>query len=179
MIDSYEIYKKSKKIIRATETHDAIKIAKQLGIEVISVNYFNNLLGMYTYQYRSRFIFINSNMDEYLTQMVVAHEIGHDLFHRELAKGNGLKEFELFRMQKNTTEYEANAFAAHILLDTDKFIELAHEGYDVAQIAMQMNTEINLALIKLQELIRLGYDLRMPMDTRGDFLKKIKAERGY
>lgn len=179
MIDSIGIYKRANNFVRMCETRDSLKIAKEVGIDVIRVNYFKSLLGMYTYHLRKRFIIINIEMDDYLTQMVVAHEIGHDYLHRELAKGEALKEFELFRMQKNTTEYEANAFAAHILLDTDKFIELAHEGYDVAQIAMQMNTEINLALIKLQELIRLGYDLRMPMDTRGDFLKKIKAERGY
>ena len=84
-----------------------------------------------------------------------------------------MREFELFRMQ-SSTEYEANAFAAHLLIDTDECLEYAREGYDVVQIARMMNSEINLMLIKLQELIRLGYNLRLPMEPRNDFFKKIK-----
>lgn len=42
--------------------------------------------------------------DEYLTQMVCEHEIWHDTYHRELANGEELKEFELFRMQSPTEQ---------------------------------------------------------------------------
>jgi Zn-dependent peptidase ImmA (M78 family) len=77
---------------------------------------------------------------------------------------------------KNSTEYEANAFAAHLLIDTGECLEYAREGYDVVQIASLMNSEINLMLIKLQELIRLGYNLRLPMEPRNDFFKKIRAD---
>ena len=86
-----------------------------------------------------------------------------------------MREFELFRMQ-SSTEYEANAFAAHLLIDTDECLEYAREGYDVVQIARMMNSEINLMLIKLQELNRLGYNLRLPMEPRSDFFKKIRAD---
>ncbi len=85
-----------------------------------------------------------------------------------------MKEFELFRM-KSAIEYEANAFAAHILIDTDECLEYARNGYDVVQIAKMMNSEINLMLIKLQELIRLGYDIRVPFEPRSDFFKNIKV----
>lgn len=119
-------------------------------------------------------MFLNVRMDEYLTQMVAGHELGHDTLHRDLAKGEGLREFELFRMT-NLTEYEANAFCAHILIDSDECYEYARNGYDVVSIAKMMNSEINLMLIKLQEMIRLGYDLRLPMEPRSDFFKNIRA----
>lgn len=119
-------------------------------------------------------MFLNDRMDEYLTQMVAGHELGHDVFHRDLAKGEGLREFELFRMT-STTEYEANAFCAHILIDSNECFEYARNGYDVVTIAKLMNSEINLMLIKLQEMIRLGYDLRLPMEPRSDFFKSIRA----
>ena len=113
-------------------------------------------------------------MDEYLSLMVAGHELGHDVYHRELAKGEGIREFELFRMQ-SATEYEANAFAAHLLIDTDECLDYARDGLDVVQIAKAMNSEINLMLIKLQELVRLGYNIRVPFEPRSDFFKNIKA----
>ena len=119
-------------------------------------------------------MFLNDRMDEYLTQMVAGHELGHDMFHRNLAKGEGLREFELFRMT-NTTEYEANAFCAHILIDSNECYAYARNGCDVVTIAKLMNSEINLMLIKLQEMIHLGYDLRLPMEPRSDFFKSIRA----
>ena len=174
MIDSEGIYKKVDNLIDKYGTRDPLILAPQLGIEVNYVDYFNSLLGMYVYRWRHRAIFLNDGMDEYLTKMVCGHEIGHDFFHRDLAGEEGLKEFQLFRMQ-SPTELEANIFNAHLLLDTNECIELARNGYDVWHIASEMNSEMNLVLIKLQELSRLGYNLRLPMEPQSDFFKNLKA----
>lgn len=174
MIDSAEIYKKANNLVQMHGTRNTITLAKYSNIMVIPVDYFTNLLGMYVFRWKHRVMFLNSKMDDYLTLMVAGHELGHDAYHRELAKGEGMKEFELFRM-KSSIEYEANAFAAHILIDTDECLEYARNGYDVVQIAKMMNSEINLMLIKLQELIRLGYDIRVPFEPRSDFFKNIKV----
>jgi len=104
---------------------------------------------------------------------VLAHEIGHDIFHRNLAS-NGLKEFELFDM-KNTTEYEANIFGSHLLIDNDEVLALARDGYDIVQISSMLNSHINLLLIKMQEMNKMGYDFNVPYRPEGDFLKKIKV----
>lgn len=172
MINSEDIYRKAGLAVSRFGTRDPIKIAGESGVEIIFTDGFKNLLGMYAYQWRKRAIILNSRMDDYLTLMVAAHELGHDTFHRELAKDGRFKEFELFRM-KDSAEYEANAFAAHILIDTEECLELAHSGYDVVHIAKAMNSEINLMLIKIQELIRLGYELRLPMSPQSDFFKNI------
>jgi Zn-dependent peptidase ImmA (M78 family) len=108
-----------------------------------------------------------------MRQMVLAHEIGHDIFHRNLAS-NGLKEFELFDM-KNTTEYEANIFGSHLLIDNDEVLALARDGYDIVQISSMLNSHINLLLIKMQEMNKMGYDFNVPYRPEGDFLKKIKV----
>ena len=174
MIDSVGIYKKANSLVQMHGTRNTIKLAQASGVEVIQVDYFNDLLGMYVYRWKHRAMFLNDRMDEYLMQLVAGHELGHDAYHRELAKGEGMKEFELFRMQ-SSTEYEANAFAAHLLIDTDDCLDYVRNGYDVVQIAKAMNSEINLVLIKLQELNRLGYHLRIPFEPRSDFFKNIKA----
>lgn len=174
MIDSKGIYRKANELVQLYASRDALAIAEHIGIDIVYVDYFKHLLGMYAYRWKHRVIFLNEHLDAYMIQMVAGHEIGHDIFHRKLAKGDGLKEFELFRM-RNAAEYEANAMAAHILIDTDECLEYARSGYDVIQLAKIMNSEINLMLIKLQELNKLGYNLHVPMNPRSDFLKNIKA----
>ena len=115
-MDSKAIYQKANALVRQTGTRDAEKIAKEIGIWIYNEPSFDALLGMYTFRWNHRLIFLNPRMDHYLRQMVIAHELGHDSEHRERAKASadGLKEFTLFQM-KDTTEYEANAFASHIL----------------------------------------------------------------
>ena len=174
MIDSKGIYKKANDLVLQYGTRNTLVLAESTGIDVMQVGYFKDLLGMYTCRWKHRVMFLNDRMDPYLTQMVAGHEMGHDIYHRALAKGTGLREFELFRMQ-SSTEYEANAFAAHVLIDTDECLECVRNGYDVVEAAKAMNSEINLMLIKLQELIRLGYGFKLPRPPESDFFKNIRA----
>ena len=174
MIDSKSIYSRANNLVQTYGTRNTLTLAQNIGIDVVPVDCFKELLGMYTYKWKHRVMFLNDRMDEYLTQMVAGHEMGHDIYHRDLAKGEGLREFELFRMQ-SSTEYEANAFAAHVLIDTEECLDYARNGYDVVQTASAMNSEINLMLIKLQELNRLGYNLKIPVTPRSDFFKNIRA----
>ena len=136
----------------------------------------NDLLGMYTYRHKERHILLNSGMEHMVMQMVCGHEIGHDVFHRDLAKkGNALPEFTLFDM-RSKPEYEANAFAAHLIIDNDELVEYMQEGYDVVQLSAMMGTNINLMLIKLNEMNRMGWGLNLPYVPHADFLKQIKPE---
>lgn len=172
MIRSEEIYEKARKIIKRAGTRDVKAIARELNVEIYWNGTFESLLGMYTIIKKKKAIVLNNRLDEYMTSMVIAHELGHNVLHRELATQGAFQEFQLFDM-RSRTEYEANAFAAHLLIDTDEFVEMAHDGQDIMAIASAMGVNINLALIKLRELTNLGYDLRVPMEARGDFLKDI------
>lgn len=56
-------------------------------------------------------------------------------------------------------EYEANLFAANLLLDEDEIISHANMGYTYIQIAKIMNVNINLLLFKLNEMKKKGLKL--------------------
>ena len=173
---SEEIYEKASRIVKNCGTRDTLKIATELGIYIDYINNLENLLGMYTYRYKERHILLNANMEPMIMQMVCGHEIGHDVFHRDIAKNNkALPEFVLFDM-RSKPEYEANAFAAHLIIDDDELIEYMQQGYDVVQLAAMMNTNINLMLIKLNEMNRMGWQLNLPYVPHADFLRKIKPE---
>ena len=162
IIRSEEIYKKANSIVKSCGTRDTLKIARELGIHLHFLDNLNDLLGMYTYRHKERHILLNSNMEYLIMQMVCGHEIGHDTFHRDLAKGNEpLPEFVLFDM-RTKHEYEANAFASHLIIDDDELIDLMKQDYDVVQLSAAMGTNINLMLIKLNELNRMGWQLNLP-----------------
>lgn len=174
-MESYEIFKQAENLVRQSGTRNAEQIANDLGIRIYYEESFDDLLGMYTFRWNHRLIFLNPRIDGQLKKMVIAHELGHDQRHRDIAKaGQALKEFSLFSM-KDTTEYEANAFAAHLLLENDEVYSLAKQGIDVVQIAQCMGVDINLMLIKLQEMNNIGYDFKVPMEHDSRFFRKIKG----
>ncbi len=176
LIRSEEIYNKARSIVRCCGTRDTLKIAGELGIYVHYIDDFDKLLGMYTYRHKERHILLNSNMEEMVMQMVCGHEIGHDTFHRDLAKAdNSFPEFVLFDM-RTRHEYEANAFAAHVIIDDDELSDYMRKGYDVLQLSRAMNTNINLMLIKLNEMNRMGWRLDLPYVPHSDFLKDVRPE---
>ncbi len=86
-------------------------------------------------------------------------------------------EFELFNIT-NTTEYEANLFAANLLLDETTIEELISDGYDVVQIARQLGTNVNLLLLKLQQM-NDDNRLRLPDMPDRNFLGTISDDAGH
>lgn len=137
------IYHKANELVRRCGTRDTLRIASEIGIYIHQIGGFKELLGMYSYQHKERHILLNSNMDCITAQMVCGHEIGHDALHRDQAKiGMGLQEFTLFDM-RNEMEYEANAFAAHLRIDSEELLKLAGHGYDVVQLSSIMETNVN------------------------------------
>ena len=173
-MNSCEIFSQADELVKHSGGRNAKKIAEMLGIRIYYRSDFTNLLGMYTYQWKHRMSFISDRLGDELEQMVLAHEIGHDQRHRSLAAQTGLQEFSLFRMNNSRIEYEANAFAAHLLLDNDEVYSYARQGYDVVQTASAMNSDVNLILIKIQEMMKLGYEMNIPFETDSRFFRKIR-----
>ena len=73
----------------------------------------------------------------------------------------------------NAMEYEAHAFSAHLRIDNEELFDLMSQGHDVVQLSSIMETNINLMLVKLNELNRMGCQLNLPYIPRSDFLKNI------
>ena len=163
------INKKGASLIRQCGTRDPFKIAKDIGVQVMFVNDFKTLKGVYRVIKRNRWIFINANLSEQMQKIVCAHELGHDQLHREFAKGDGLMEFMLYNMDSRP-EFEANVLAAQILLPDDEVLEYIYAGYDAEQIARIMNTDINLVALKVATLNQQGYNFR-GIEHNSSFLK--------
>ena len=163
------IYDSVQSKIKKSRTRNPFTIAEDNGIMLIFDSNLNKMKGMYTIIKRNRIIIINDNMPERMQQIVCAHELGHDALHRQFAKDGGLREFMLYDM-KNRPEYEANMYAADLLLDDEEVMELAKDGYDMQQVAGILNTDINLIGLKMASMNYRGFDLRIGIEPKCDFL---------
>ena len=176
MIDSAGIYRMANNLVLSHGTRNALEIASAVGINVVFVDYFtDNVKAVYINRFGLASSFFNDKLLEtpYTLNEVGGHEMGHHFLHSDAAE-NGLTEFDLYHTN-NMMEYEANSFAAHLIIDTDECMELVKNGCDVITAAKILNVELPLLLIKLQELKRLGYKVTVPITVHGDFWKNIRV----
>ena len=109
-----------RRLLRRYGTSVPFELADCLGITILECHDFKLQKGAFKVILNNCFIFINANLSTEMKKLVCAHELGHALLHRPLGKTDtGLMEFELFDIT-NTTEYEANLFAANLLLDEEE-----------------------------------------------------------
>lgn len=164
------IYDSVQKRVKKSKSRNPFIIAEDNGIMLVFDKNLNKMKGMYTIIKRNRIIIINDNLSERMQKIVCSHELGHDALHREFAKQGALKEFMLYDM-KSRPEYEANMFAADLLMEDEEIMELAKSGYDMQQIAAILYTDINLVGLKMASMNYRGYDLRIGIEPRSDFLR--------
>lgn len=169
-IQTLEIVQTANNLVRDLGTRDPHKIARELGIEIIPMNY-KRQRGAYKVLLRNRFIFIKNDLHPVMENIVLLHEIGHDvLYRKEAVKAGGFKEFNIFNMQESRMEYEANVFVSQVSLDDEEILEYIRYGYDIQQIARAMHSDTNLVALKTDALIAQGYCLRH-QDYENRFLK--------
>ena len=135
-------------LIRRYHTGDPFQLARLLNIPVKFIDT-RQQKGFCRIILKNPFIFINRNMSEQMQRMTCAHELGHLLLHRQLlTQKQWLLEMELFDIQ-NDTEYEANVFAAQLLIDEKELMELSERGCDMIAAAAALDVNVNLLMIRL------------------------------
>ncbi len=125
-------------------TRDPEEIATGLDICVKWAD-IGSLKGMYTVLLGKPFIVVSDALDEVQSRQIIAHELGHDRLHRHFATDGILQETMLYNMTSQP-EFEANLFAAHLLLG-DEAEEMAKEGATLSDIAAALGVEERLVEI--------------------------------
>lgn len=146
MIASKEVITRADSILQKCRCRDPYKIARQCGIELI-VKELGALKGFYKVIYRNPFIFLNKSLPRSAARIVCAHELGHHLLHREFA-AFGFEETSLYS-PASRREYEANLFAAELLISDKEIEELLEYGYTEEQITAAIGMDKQLTSLKL------------------------------
>ena len=140
---------------RRTGTRDPFEYCEKEGIRVVCCPDFQNLKGMYKVILDERFIFLNGHLHRREAREVLAHEIGHDALHREMARDSVVQDHFLVDMTLKP-EYEANLFAASLLLSDERVLSLFREGKTTEEAASLLKTSPYLVNLKAQILADRG-----------------------
>ncbi|MBQ9663911.1 MAG: ImmA/IrrE family metallo-endopeptidase [Oscillospiraceae bacterium] len=165
-------YSLPRKLIRTYGTRDPFQLAEHLNIRVKFMDtrrqkaFCKKIMNHY-------FIFINQNLSEEMQRLSCAHELAHVLLHRDyLDTAAYLMNMELFDM-RNRTEYEANLFAANLLIDDAELLEALREGKDIVSAAAAFDVNVNLMALKLAEMEKSGLPVNVPFVPERRFLGRI------
>ncbi len=168
-----ELFSLPGKLKKKYGTSDPFRLAEYLGFVVKFLD-LKGTKGFCKKILNNYFIFINVNMSEEMQCMCCAHEIGHILLHKNyLSTPEYLMHMELFDM-RNRTEYEANLFAANLLIDDDELLRQIHAGHDIVATASSFGVNVNMLALKLAEMKKAGIPVNVPFTPDRRFLGKIE-----
>ena len=166
------IYDETQKLIRKYKTRDPFKIMDDMHIIVGETSNFQKLKGFCFMSCKTIYVQISSFLSEEEKQIVAAHELGHIILHKTQLKMAPMKDDTLYNMQDNT-EYQANLFAADLLLSDADIADMAHnEDLDYFSLCSTLNPTPELMSFKLYSLTKRGQAYHMPMEIQSNFLAK-------
>lgn len=155
---------------------DPVRLCRAMGIlllyESMGISQ-NACKGFYLRQSRTQVITVNSDLSEEHRRIILAHELGHAVLHRDASGMQAFHDFKLFD-ETNVYEYEANIFAADYLMPDESVLELLNSDISFFDAASKLNVPPELLDFKFRVLKRKGYKIiDPPIMARADFLKKI------
>jgi len=161
----------AEKLTRKNGTRNPYELCDALGVRIRLKDLGTDIKAYYFYQSRIRNIVLNSRVSETIRRILVAHELGHDRLHREIAMLKGFQEVELFDMAR-PAEYEANIFAAELLIADDELLAILNdENASFFSAAKELYVPAALLDFKFRILKQKGYRMEAPYIAHGDFLK--------
>lgn len=158
------------KLVKKYDTKDPYELCRALGIKIHFYNMEKKLKGFFFYQSRQKNIVIDSNVNEVLERILIAHELGHAVLHTKIAMMKGFQEMEVLD-GSSLEEDEANFFAAELLLDDNEVLENLSE-YSFFETAQRLFVPAALLDYKFSLLHEKGKRVNSMYIRKSDFLKE-------
>ena len=171
-----EILQTVKALKERYETADPVRLCESMGILLLYAPMGNTrdaCKGFYLTQSRQQAVTVNSDMEMPLQRVVLAHELGHAALHRKAAGVCGFQELRMFD-ETSQMEYEANLFAAELLMEDEDVLALMQGDMSFFGTAAALEVPPELLDYKFRVMLRKGYKLvSPPLGARSDFWKRI------
>lgn len=133
-MDSILIYQAANDLVQNTGTRNIKRIARSCSLDILETPRFKDVLGFLSLHFDKPLILINSHLDSQTKQMVCGYALGHYLEHQILMDLHTLNK-SLAITDKQICLYEPNAFASHLMLDSEEVYQMTKRKMDAAQIA--------------------------------------------
>lgn len=157
------------KLVKKYDTRDPYELCKCLGIKIHFYNLEKKLKGFFFYQSRQKNIVIDSNVNDVLERILIAHELGHAVLRTKIAMMKSFQEMEVFD-GSSVEEDEANFFAAELLLEDREVLECLSE-YSFFETAKQLYVLAALLDYKFSLLHEKGKKINPMCISKTNFLK--------
>ena len=171
-MDSAFIHQAANELVQNVGTRNIKQIARSCSLDISETSRIKDMLGLLSLYFDKPLILINRQLDKQTKQMVCGYALGHYLEHQILMDLHTLNK-SLAITDKQICLYEPNAFASHLMLDSEEVYQMTKHKMDAAQISVAKRIHINLVLVKLLELHHLGYDLRHYHAQHHAFIKRL------
>lgn len=167
-------------LVKKVQSRDPYVICNELNYKLHYMDLKQRLKAYYFYQSRINNIIIDENVIEIFRPILIAHELGHGLLHREIAMMSGFQELEVLEKRSDKPmEYEANLFAAELLLEDETVLKHLNE-YTFFETASMLNVPAALLDFKFAILNTKGYRINDMQIAKSCFLKEnLGAYDGY
>lgn len=165
------IYKQVQRLVKKYHTRDPFEILENMNVIVVESDKYETLKGYCFMSCQSTYTVINTFLPEPVKRIVAAHELGHIILHRHQLKMAPMKDSVLYDMTSQT-EYEANMFAADLLINDDDIHTLSKEDMDYFSMCKYLRTTPDVMSFKLFSLIRRGHSYNLPVGIYSMFLGK-------
>ena len=159
------------------EEHDPFRLAKQMGVVMLFTPMGNGpdaCKGFFLTHSRIKTMTINSDLSPIFQKIICAHELGHAVLHKEKSGVRAFHEFALFD-SASTCEYEANIFAAELLLKDEDVLASLNDDLSFFQAAASLNVPAEILDFKFRTLKWKGYKVvDAPLSALGNWLKNAE-----
>ncbi len=174
--NTHLIFKEIDFLIHKYGTRDPFELCDRLNIRIHYKNLGTAVKAYYFYQSRVKNIILNNNSADIVKKVLCAHELGHALLHGKLNTMRGFQEIELFDTT-TATEYEANLFAAELLIDDEELLEkLNTSDKSFFDVAKDLCVPAELLDFKFRLLKNKGYHIEPPCIAQPNFLKNCNFD---
>lgn len=142
-------------LVRRHGTKNPFHLADALGVKVVSCPDFKELEGMYKIILGKPYVFLKGSLTRRRAGEILAHELGHHVLHGEMGEDSFVQDHFLLDMTLKP-EYEANLFAAQLLVDEKRLLLLLQEGKSVQEAASLLKKHSILVEMKIKILREEG-----------------------
>lgn len=159
-----------KQIIAKYGTNNPTELCRILNYFIeFSDNMSNDFKAVYTIILDRKYIIINDRINRFFIPVLLAHELGHGILKHELACYHDIT--VAYSPWIDKKEYEANLFAAELLLDDIYVWSELHQGRTYMSIAKELNVPVALMEFKLKLLKDKGFFMNDIPTPQSCFLK--------
>jgi len=127
------------------KTNDPFVLAEYLGIHMCPWDFQEDTRGLYFYEKRQKFIYLNKSHNSNEQRVTCGHEVGHSILHKDI-NFVFMKTHTLFNMNKY--EKAANIFCVELILPDSKI--KTYDNFTLEQIASIENIPPQLLKLKFQ-----------------------------